>query len=63
MPASSFSVLDFPAPLGPISATASPGAMEKDTPSRALRCSDLVRLLKRFDIASKRLDVRSWNIL
>ena len=35
MPASIFSVVDFPAPFGPMNATRSPGAIENDSLSTA----------------------------
>jgi hypothetical protein len=35
MPVSIFSVVDFPAPFGPMKATRSPGAIEKEIPATA----------------------------
>ncbi len=63
MPASSLSDEDFPAPLGPTRATDSPGAMEKLTPSSALRRSTLVLRPKTLIIVSNIVTERSWNSL
>ena len=43
MPVSILSVVDLPAPFGPMNATRSPGAMPKLTPSTATKGASLRR--------------------